>query len=103
MKLFLGLWLIARHGKISGRLFRAGPGASMAERRAGLAFGIKVYAVYLAAFAANQGRRPRFLRPMVTMPMIYVMVARMIAGKADPGPPWILIPCWLTWLCRSSK
>jgi hypothetical protein len=47
--LFVGLWLVAHHKKISARLFRAEPGAPLAERRAALAFGIKVYALYLAA------------------------------------------------------
>jgi hypothetical protein len=49
LELFLGLWLIAHHKKISGRLFRAEPGAPLAEQRAALVFGIKVYALYLAA------------------------------------------------------
>jgi hypothetical protein len=50
--LFLGLWLTAHHRKISTRLFPAAPGVPTAERRVTLAFGIKVFAVYLAAFAA---------------------------------------------------
>ncbi len=51
--LFLGLWLIAHHRKISTRLFRAAAGVPAAERRAALALGIKVYAVYMAALAAS--------------------------------------------------
>jgi hypothetical protein len=51
--LFLGLWLIAHHRKISTRLFRAAAGVPVSERRAALAFGIKVYAVYLAALVAT--------------------------------------------------
>jgi len=49
--LFLGLWLIAHHRKISTRLFPMPPGAPLAARRAALAFGIKACAVFLAAFA----------------------------------------------------
>jgi hypothetical protein len=51
--LFLGLWLIADHRKITRRLFPTAQGVPLAGQRAALAFGIKVYAIYLAVTAAT--------------------------------------------------
>ena len=83
--LFLGLWLIAHHRKISTRLFRAAAGAPVAERRAALAFGIKVYAIYMAAAAASWLVR-RVINGMGD--------AVMLAGNRDRAMLWyVMLPC----------
>lgn len=89
--LFLGLWLIAHHRKISTRLFRAAPGAPAAERRAALAFGIKVYAVYLAAFAVAG------LAQWVSTGLWF---AGMLAARSNQAMPWYMLPFCLAYLAE---
>ena len=81
LQLFVGLWLIAHHRKISTRLFRAEPGAPMAERRAALAFGIKVYALFLAAnlFALGSGASWEIRK------------ALMFSGRVDHRALWYML------------
>jgi len=46
------LWIVAKRGKISSRLFGMDQSASVAEQRTAMTFGIKVYAIFLAVQAA---------------------------------------------------
>jgi hypothetical protein len=79
LELFLGLWLLAHHRKISTRLFCAGPGAPLAERRAALGFGIKVYALYLAVSFAFGGAASWEIRKAV-----------MFASQSDHRMLWYM-------------
>ncbi|MGD0999593.1 MAG: hypothetical protein ABSA67_02735 [Candidatus Brocadiia bacterium] len=90
-RLFLGLWLIAHHRKISTRLFRAAAGAPVAERRAALAFGIKAYAVYMAASAASW---------LVLAASNGIGQALRLAGSRDRAMLWYMVPSCLMYLAE---